>query len=242
MKNHYKKLFTLGIILNTYMETVHASNITTDINLSIENLTLIISIILIVLGGALIIIPKILDKKGNNKTKEKNKDAIVGIVDKDENTDKKEVTVDTIFKELPTFSANKFHQDIFEDIKEDINHKLSKDEVIEKITLLEKDIIDFTKNNNKYTIISKYKIKYSTKYASEEEKSKDHHTNTVTCSYTVTSKNDTSEAKVVTKCPTCFGKIKDPTKLRCEYCDCILPANSGKKEKWITKEIKMDNH
>ena len=241
MKKHWKKLFTLGFILNTYIKSAHAA--TGDISLSFEAATLIISIILIVLGIGLIIIPKILDKKNPNKTKkDKNKDAIVGLVDKEEVEQKKTVTVDTIFKELPTFSANKFHQDIFEDIKEDITNNLSKDETVEKITLLEKEIIDFSKNNNKYTIVSKYKIKYSTKYTSEKESSKDHHTNTIVCSYTVTSKNDTTEEKEIHKCPTCFGKIKDPTKLRCEYCDCILPSNSGKKEKWITKDIKMDNH
>ena len=217
MKKNYKKLLLLlGIIISTFYQKAYAATF----ELTFDKAIIIGSICLIGIGLAIIIISKTSEKKDGLDEEKPNKDKIVGLVEKKENDNdekKKNITVDTIFKELPTFSANKFHDDVFEDIKEELNKILSNDEIIEKITLIEKNIIDFEKNNNKYTITSKYKIKYSTTYNNEHTEEKEHHANTVTCSFTVISKNDTSEAKEITKCPTCFGKIKDPTRLRCVH-------------------------
>ena len=238
MTKKFKNVFLTGSIFNIFFQRVYAANI----EMTFDKAVLIGSIFLIGLGLALIVFSKFNEKKDNFDEPVKSKEKSTKDVDKKEkSTTNNKNTVDTIFKELPTFSANQFYKEVFEDIKEYINNNISKDEIVDKITLLDKAIIDFEKNNNKYTITSTYKVKYEITYNSDKTDEKDQHANTVTSSYTVISKNDTSEAKVVTKCPTCFGKIKDPTKLRCEYCDCILPANSGKKEKWITKDIKMDN-
>ena len=238
MKKKFKNVFLVGLTFNIFFQRVYAASI----DMTFDKAILIVSIFLVGLGLSLIIFSKFSEKKDSFDELVKNKEKSTKFVDKKEkSTNNKKTTVDTIFKELPTFSANQFHKDVFEDIKEYINNNLSKDEIIDKITLLDKEIIDFEKNNHKYTITSTYKVKYETTYNSDKTDEKDQHYNTITSSYTVISKNDTTEAKVVTKCPTCFGKIKDPTRLRCEYCDCILPSNSGKKEKWITKDIKMDN-
>jgi len=217
MKKDLKKILIL--ILSISPTSVYAATL----EMSFKNIALLISAIFVALGLGLIILPKLkshnetnLDSKSNNQNNNQ------------KNNKQSKVPIDLILKNFPTFSVNQFHTNIFLKIQEKFNNE---EKII--ITLLEKEIIDFYKKDNCYTIISKYKVKHSTNNEKQD--------NNIISSYTVTSQNETLPNKTITNCPTCFGKIKAPTNLRCKHCDCLLPINTQKKEQWIIKKIEIDN-
>ena len=118
---------------------------------------------------------------------------------KNKNEEQKNFNTDSIFKKIPDFSNQAF----FETIKNELKEKLN----LNDLETIKKEIIYFKEETDKYIIISSINIKYD-----NNEKT-----------YTITSeKNKNTEDNYIV-CPTCCGKIKDITLLRCKHCDSILP-------------------
>ena len=220
MKKHILKFYIfLTIILisfqNTYALSFEMSNTTKLVSYAICGIFIITGVIVIFVGN------KNNTTKTFNYNEEKNKQK-----KHDDNANlTKTFSPDIILKTIPTFSNKKYFDQIFELLKKDIEQN----NTIKNITILKKEIIDFKEEQNKYLITSKIKLNYI-----QEE------TKTIK-EYTLLTENKTIDENI-TNCPICGGKIKDITKLRCKYCDSILPKIEPKTSinNWIITEIKVD--
>ena len=222
-KNIIKIYFTL-IALLISLDNVYANS---DEN-SIKIITYLICIAFIV-GGIIIIV---ISNK-NNSTKifdyDKQTESIKTTKKEEEPNKTNNFNPDSIFKTIPTFSNKKFFDKTFETLKKDIE----KDETIKNIIILKKEIINFEEKDNKYIFTTKFKINYTQTQDNKEIKIEKNYTTTT----------EKSKKIILEQCPTCGGKIKDNTLLRCKYCDSILPKNENIVElDWVITEIKVDEY
>lgn len=202
---------------------------------STKTITMIAFGAIMFLGVVIVIGSKI---SGGNKDVyvEKEKNEISGLVDEKVREQEKEFDVDSIFKLLPSFSNKKFSEETstaliqlltgntdISIINKDLIDKYK--EKYENIELKDFKILDFTENDNSY------EIKSIISFDHKIDKKK-----TETLIYKLVSVN-TKDTKIE-RCPTCGGKIKDNTKLRCEFCGSILPNTKNvNNDEWIIEEI-----
>ena len=218
MKRFFYDIYLLLIALIFIIEPVNALSFQME-----EGTAIIIYIfcgLFIFTGIVLIIISKI-NKGSTGKIyyEEEHNNQISGLIDKkDDKKEENNFNSDSIFKILPSFSKNNFFNTTYEELK----NKTSLDDC----TLKNKKIIDFREETDKYVITSQ--LTFERKIENEKNKSQ----SIETSNYVITSikeKNINSDCR----CPNCGGKIKDITKLRCQYCGSILPPiDSNNTSEW----------
>jgi hypothetical protein len=121
---------------------------------------------------------------------------------------------------MPNFSNQAF----FETIKNELKSKLN----LENFEIINKEIIDFKEETDKYILTSSINIKYNN----------NNNNNNNNKTYTITSQKNKNNVTNHITCPTCFGKVKDITLLRCIHCDSILPRYQQTNNNWKIIEIK----
>lgn len=145
-----------------------------------------------------------------NTAPDNNKDIDKIINKKIKNNIEKTFNPDSIFKKIPNFSNKIFFETTINDLKKE----LKTDDI--KTTQIK--LIDFEEVENTYLIISSFKTK---------EKN-----------YLITSTKE-KNINTIVFCPTCGGKVKDQTLLRCKHCDTILPKRKNStSNNWIITNIK----
>jgi len=230
MKKKILKIYFILTMILLSFENTYAYYLNTDTTI----LLYLLCGLFIFIGIIIIIFGKITSSKNKVYNKKNKKNEITGIIDKN-NIDKK-FNSDSIFKTLPNFSNQNFYEKTFEDLKDNLkkeNNLIN----INTIIVIKKDIIDFKNELDKYIITSEFIINYENNNKTGELNIKNKYEE----KYIITSekqKKDTTHSN----CPTCGGKIKDPTLLRCKYCDTIIAkTNSNTKNDWeITNIKKMD--
>lgn len=212
-----------------------------------ENTTIIFYFVcgfFILVGIVLIIYGKFSNESFSNTYYDENEESnIVGLKDTNKKKEKKrnnkikyleidsDFNSDSIFKILPSFSPNKILNDNFNKLKEEI----MKDSNIKKIKLVNSQITSFEEIPSGYLLKAQYitienYLEDNDKYDKKRQ-----------CKYEVILNNVKNDVTVAT-CPICGGKIKDPTLLRCKFCDSILsfPNNNNNDEWNFEKYEKID--
>ena len=175
---------------------------------------------------------------------EKQKNRIAGLTDDEKLDIEKEFDADSIFKILPTFSPKKFKDGTSTSMKLLLSSKSTKlpeekkenfkDESLinenlddlADINIEEFKILDFSEHEDKYLIKSLLVISHKIGKRKKDEKA-----------YTLVSENP-KEATDNLRCPYCGGKVKDQTKLRCNFCGSIYPPfKKVNNSKWVITKI-----
>ncbi len=231
MNNSLKKMSFLALVLFLYLENVYA------LTIELEEGTVLIAYlfcgIFILMGIVLIIVSKLNGRGSSYKEEKKEADKLI---DKNLKNDKKEDSTlkntfnpDSIYQVLPSFSLNNFFDKISDDLEKDITDKNN----VKDLKLDKKIITNFQEFDEKYVIESKFTFDQTV----VGDDGKDYTSNVT---YDVIA-NNFKEKDNFQRCPTCGGKIKDITMLRCEYCGSILPKlDNSKANIWTIEKYELE--